>query len=48
MQIYFINQMVLIQHYSIELMHKNIEKRKLIQLKKRFHIFVRVRLRKRS
>ena len=48
MQIHFINQMVLLELFSAELMLKQIEKCKRIQTQKRFHIFVSACLQNRS
>ena len=48
MPIHFINQMVLDELYSIQPMLKSIENCKIIQEKKRFHIFVTVGLGKRN
>ena len=48
MQIHFIYQMVLIELYSAEVILKNIEKCETVQTKKRFHILVCARLRKRN
>ena len=48
MQIHFIHEMVLVELYSTELKLKQIEKCERIQKKKRFHIFMSARLRKRN
>ena len=48
MQIDFINQMVLVELCNTELMLKSIEKCETVQTKKRFHILVCARLRKRN